>query len=140
VDTVLRNEELADRKSLIGPATEALDRERRADIAYGMYSQKAMLAFDLDGRAETIRQLRAWMSLFEAIGECAMSERIRDLLQRERSRQIALTTALGEGEPYKVGSVNRSNARGTSRASDTRAARGRRQSRAKSMNPCSTSV
>jgi hypothetical protein len=85
--------------------------------AYDRYSQQASLRFDLEGKSETIRQLRARMSLCEEIGEYSMSEHIRNVLEREKSRQIDLAMALGEGAPDMTGSLNRARAYGVDRSS-----------------------
>ena len=56
----------------------------------------ASLHFEIQGVIETIRQHRTRLSLCEAIGEYAMSERIRGSF-KGRSRHLELVTALREG-------------------------------------------
>ena len=64
-------------------------------------SQKAqdMLRFDLENETETIRQYRERVRQCEALGEFAMAEFIREILQDEQDHQIDLATALGEDVP-----------------------------------------
>jgi bacterioferritin len=60
---------------------------------------KALLRFDLDNEAETIKQYRARLKQCEALGEYAMSEHIREILKEEQEHLIDLATALGEDPP-----------------------------------------
>ena len=60
---------------------------------------KALLRFDLDNEAETIRQYRARLKQCEALEEYAMSEHIREILKQEQEHLIDLATALGEDPP-----------------------------------------
>jgi hypothetical protein len=58
-------------------------RELKVDRAYDSYLRVSTRRFDLMGQAETIRQLQAQMSPCKAVGEHAISERIRGILIRE---------------------------------------------------------
>jgi bacterioferritin len=60
---------------------------------------KALLRFDLENEAETIRQYRERVRQCEALGEFAMSENIREILSQEQEHLIDLATALGEDPP-----------------------------------------
>ena len=60
---------------------------------------KALLRFDLENEAETIRQYRARVPQCEHLGEYAMSEHIREILMQEQEHLIDLATALGEDPP-----------------------------------------
>jgi bacterioferritin len=60
---------------------------------------KAMLRFDLDNEAETIRNYRERVRQAEAIGEFAIAEDIRGILLNEQDHLIELATALGEDPP-----------------------------------------
>jgi bacterioferritin len=60
---------------------------------------KAMLRFDLENEAETIRNYRARVVQCEALGEYAMAEHIREILRQEQEHLIDLATALGEDPP-----------------------------------------
>ena len=64
-------------------------------------SKKAvdMLRFDLENETETIRQYRERVRQCESLGEYAMAEFIREILQDEQDHQIDLATALGEDPP-----------------------------------------
>jgi bacterioferritin len=64
---------------------------------------KALLRFDLENEAETIREYRARVRQCESLGEYAMSEHIREILKQEQEHLIDLATALGE-DPPNVGS------------------------------------
>ncbi len=56
---------------------------------------EAMLRFDLDNEAETIRNYRERVRQCEALGEYAMAEQIRQILVQEQDHLIELSTALG---------------------------------------------
>jgi bacterioferritin len=56
---------------------------------------KEMLRFDLESENETIRNYRDRVRQFEALGEYAMAEQIRQILVNEQDHQIDLATALG---------------------------------------------
>ena len=60
---------------------------------------KAMLRFDLDNEAETIRNYRARVRECEALGEYAIAEHIRGILVNEQDHLIELAEALGEDPP-----------------------------------------
>jgi bacterioferritin len=60
---------------------------------------KALLRFDLENEATTIRNYRARVRQCEALGEFAMSEEIREILRQEQEHLIDLATALGEDAP-----------------------------------------
>jgi len=60
---------------------------------------EALLRFDLENEAETIRNYRARIRQCEALGEYAMSEDIREILRQEQEHLIDLATALGEDPP-----------------------------------------
>jgi len=60
---------------------------------------KTMLKFDLDNETETIRQYRRRVRQCESMGEFAVAEHIRKILQQEQEHQIDLATALGVGVP-----------------------------------------
>ena len=60
---------------------------------------KAMLRFDLENEAETIRNYRARVVQCEALSEYAMAEHIREILREEQEHLIDLATALGEDAP-----------------------------------------
>ena len=60
---------------------------------------KALLRFDLENEAETIRNYRTRIRQCEALGEFAMSEDIREILRQEQEHLIDLATALGEDPP-----------------------------------------
>jgi bacterioferritin len=60
---------------------------------------KAMLRFDLENEAETIRNYRERVRQAEAIGEFAIAEDIRGILLNEQDHLIELATALGEDPP-----------------------------------------
>ena len=64
---------------------------------------KALLRFDLENEAETIRNYRARIRHCEALGEFAMSEDIREILRQEQEHLIDLATALGEDPPNLSG-------------------------------------
>ena len=64
---------------------------------------KALLRFDLDNEAETIRQYRTRIRQCESLGEFAMSEHIREILKQEQEHLIDLATALGEDPPDMSG-------------------------------------
>jgi bacterioferritin len=61
----------------------------------------AMLRFDLENEAETIRNYRERVRQCEAIGEYAIAESIREILVEEQDHLIELATALGV-EPRKA--------------------------------------
>jgi bacterioferritin len=60
---------------------------------------RALLRFDLDNEAETIRNYRRRLRQAEALGEFAMAEHIREILKNEQEHLIDLATALGEDVP-----------------------------------------
>jgi bacterioferritin len=60
---------------------------------------KAMLRFDLDNEAVTIRAYRERVRECEAIGEYAIAEHIREILLNEQDHLIELASALGEDPP-----------------------------------------
>jgi len=60
---------------------------------------KAMIRFDLDNEATTIRAYRERVKQCEALGEYAMAEQIRGILVNEQDHLIELATALGEDPP-----------------------------------------
>jgi bacterioferritin len=60
---------------------------------------KALLRFDLENEAETIRQYRKRLQQCEALGEYAISEHVREILKQEQEHLIDLATALGEDPP-----------------------------------------
>jgi bacterioferritin len=64
---------------------------------------KALLRFDLENEAATIREYRARVRHCEALGEYAMSEHIREILKQEQEHLIDLATALGENPPNMAG-------------------------------------
>ena len=61
----------------------------------------AMLRFDLENEAETIRNYRERVRQCEALGEYAIAESIREILVEEQDHLIDLATALGE-DPSKA--------------------------------------
>jgi bacterioferritin len=64
---------------------------------------KALLRFDLENEAATIREYRTRVRQCEALGEFAMSEHIREILKQEQEHLIDLATALGEDPPNMTG-------------------------------------
>jgi bacterioferritin len=56
---------------------------------------EAMLRFDLENEAETIRNYRERVRQCDALGEYAMAEQIRQILVQEQDHLIELSTALG---------------------------------------------
>jgi bacterioferritin len=64
---------------------------------------KALLRFDLENEAETIRAYRERVRQCEALGEFAMSEDIREIVRQEQEHLIDLATALGEDPPDMTG-------------------------------------
>lgn len=64
---------------------------------------KALLRFDLENEEATIRAYRQRVRECEALGEFAMSENIREILQQEQEHLIDLATALGEDPPDMSG-------------------------------------
>ena len=64
---------------------------------------KALLRFDLNNEAETIRAYRSRVRQCEALGEYAMAEHIREILMQEQEQEqehlIDLATALGQDPP-----------------------------------------
>jgi bacterioferritin len=60
---------------------------------------KKMLEFDLDNEATTIRAYRQRLRQSEAIGEYAISEHIRRILQQEQEHLTDLAQALGQDPP-----------------------------------------
>lgn len=100
--------------------TRPLERDprRQAAIDYNIYSRRALLRFDLEGKAEAIRQHRAWLSLCESVGQFAMSERIRRTVEREEAHAVDLATALGEGSANAVECSIRPRSRGLTKFND----------------------
>ena len=64
---------------------------------------KAMLRFDLDNEAETIRAYRDRVRECEELGEFAIAEHIREILMQEQDHLIELATALGVDPPDLAG-------------------------------------
>jgi bacterioferritin len=64
---------------------------------------KALLRFDLQNEADTIRNYRERVRQCEALGEYAISEDIREILRQEQEHLIDLATALGEDPPDMSG-------------------------------------
>jgi bacterioferritin len=60
---------------------------------------RALLRFDLENEAETIRNYRRRLRQCEQLGEYAMAEHIREILVAEQEHLIDLATALGEDPP-----------------------------------------
>ena len=60
---------------------------------------KEMLQFDLDNESETIRAYRLRLRQSEALGEFAVGEHIRRILQQEQEHLTDLATALGQDAP-----------------------------------------
>jgi bacterioferritin len=60
---------------------------------------EAMLRFDLENENETVRNYRERVRQAEALGEFAMAEDLRQILQQEQEHQIDLATALGRDVP-----------------------------------------
>jgi bacterioferritin len=60
---------------------------------------KAMLRFDLDNEATTIRAYRQRVKEAESLGEYAIAEHIRGILVNEQDHLIELSEALGEDPP-----------------------------------------
>jgi bacterioferritin len=60
---------------------------------------KALLRFDLENEAVTIREYRKRVKVCESLGEYAISEHIREILKQEQEHLIDLATALGEDPP-----------------------------------------
>ena len=60
---------------------------------------KAMLRFDLENEALTIRAYRDRVRECEKMGEFAIAEHIREILMQEQDHLIELATALGEDPP-----------------------------------------
>jgi bacterioferritin len=58
-----------------------------------------MLKFDLQNETDTILQYRARVKHCEALGEYAMAEHIREILQQEQEHLTDLASALGEDPP-----------------------------------------
>lgn len=58
-----------------------------------------MLRFDLDNENETIIAYRERVRQCEILGEFALAENIRGILQQEQEHQIDLASALGEDVP-----------------------------------------
>lgn len=88
-------------------------------IDYRMYSQKALLRFDLEVAIEAMRRHRAWLSLCESAGEYEMSEKIRETVKREQAHVIDLAATLGEFTPDELELNIRPRSRRVSRFSDT---------------------
>lgn len=62
-------------------------------------SAKAMLQFDLENEADTIRNYRQRVRECEALGEYAMGEHIREILKDEQDHLTELASALGIDPP-----------------------------------------
>jgi len=60
---------------------------------------EAMLRFDLDNEAETIRNYRVRVRQAESLNEFALAEQLRDILVQEQDHLISLATALGIDPP-----------------------------------------
>jgi bacterioferritin len=60
---------------------------------------RALLRFDLENEATTIREYRKRVKQCEALGEYAISEHIREILKQEQEHLSDLATALGEDPP-----------------------------------------
>ena len=60
---------------------------------------KQMLRFDLENESETIRNYRVRLRQCEELGEYAISEHIRRILQQEQEHLTDLAEALGEDAP-----------------------------------------
>ena len=60
---------------------------------------KAMLRFDLENEAVTIRNYRQRVRECEALGEYAIAEHIRGILVNEQDHLVELAEALGEDPP-----------------------------------------
>ncbi len=60
---------------------------------------EAMLRFDLENENETVRNYRERIRQAEALGEFALAEDLRQILQQEQEHQIDLATALGIDVP-----------------------------------------
>ena len=59
----------------------------------------AMLRFDLENEANTIRAYRERVRQCEALGEYAIAEHVREILKDEQEHLVDLATALGEDPP-----------------------------------------
>ncbi len=64
---------------------------------------KAMLRFDLDNEAETIKAYRERVKQCEALGEYALAEHIREILMQEQEHLTDLASALGIDPPNVSG-------------------------------------
>jgi len=60
---------------------------------------KEMLQFDLENETETIRNYRQRVVQCEQLGEYAIAEHLREILQDEQDHLISLATALGIDPP-----------------------------------------
>ncbi len=60
---------------------------------------RALLRFDLENEAATIREYRRRLRQCEALGEYAIAEHIRAILVDEQEHLIDLASALGEDPP-----------------------------------------
>ena len=60
---------------------------------------ETMLRADLENENATVRNYRERVKQCESLGEYAMAEVIREILQEEQEHQIDLATALGEDPP-----------------------------------------
>lgn len=60
---------------------------------------RALLRFDLENEAETIRNYRRRLRQAEALSEFAIAEHLREILMAEQEHLIDLATALGEDPP-----------------------------------------
>jgi len=63
---------------------------------------EAMLRFDLDNETETIRNYQERIRLCERMGEYALAEQLRQIIEQEQDHQIALANALGVDVPIIV--------------------------------------
>ncbi len=59
----------------------------------------AMLRFDLENEANTIRAYRERVRQCEALGEHAIAQHVREILKDEQEHLVDLATALGEDPP-----------------------------------------
>jgi hypothetical protein len=90
-----------------------------ADVAFRTYQQKALLRFDLEGTTETIRQQLERISVWDAMGDYAMSDSIRSVVEQERGHQIDLAAALGASAPGVRRGLSRSPSRGFKMSSES---------------------
>ena len=60
---------------------------------------KELLRFDLDNEVETMRNYRQRIRQADAMGEFALSEKLREIIIQEQDHAIDLATALGSDVP-----------------------------------------